>query len=529
MKRGKRAISLILAMILLIALVSGCGKKTGVTFTAAVVGQITTLDPALATDPAEQIAVVNLYDNLMKPRTADSGTETASAVARSYRMEDNADGTQTYVFTLRSDARWSDGRSVRAADFVYAWQHLVDPATDSPHAELLSMVSGYEQARQGDLSALGVTAEGGTTLRVELSCRCSYFLRTVCTSPATVPRRADLENSVANGTVGNGAYRLGERQGNELTLTASDRYYDARRLGMDVLRILLCDTAEQAAALWDSGEADFACRMTDDTLISEDWSFEPYPQTTLLLVNQMAQQLENRSLRQALSLAIDRTALAELPGGGLHIPAEGLIPYGITLSDGSVFRVTEGACIDNSDYDASCAEAKELLGEAGMNPAAFEGVSILYATEGINDRIAKSIRDMWKEQLGITVELRGVPTQEMEQALSQGEFSVALYTWTGVFNDPTAFLDMWQSGSIDNVALFHSSAYDILLRAAAASSSSVARDAYMADAEILLMEQGNAIPLYFAQGGTALRGGWTAPTYDGLGIYRFDTVRRSGN
>ncbi|MBO4853876.1 MAG: peptide ABC transporter substrate-binding protein [Oscillospiraceae bacterium] len=529
MKTVKRAVTLALALVMLTALVSGCGKKTGVTFTAAVVGQITTLDPALATDPAEQIAVVNLYENLMKLRTADNGTETVPAIARSYRIEDHPDGTQTYVFTLRSDARWSDGRSVRAADFVYAWQHLVDPATASPYAELLSMVSGYEQARQGDLSALGVTAEGGTTLRVELSCRCSYFLRTVCTSPATVPRRADLENSVADGTVGNGAYRPGERESGELTLTASDRYYDARRLEVDTLRLLLCDTTEQAAALWDSGEADFACRMTDDAFFSESWTFEPYPRTTLLLVNQMAQQLESRSLRQALSLAIDRTALAGLPGGGLHVPAEGLIPYGITVSDGSAFRLIEGACIDNSDYEASCIAARELLGEIGMDPSAFGGLSILYAVSGINSDIAESIRDMWKEQLGITVELRGVSAQEMETALSQGEFSVALYSWTGEINDPTAFLDMWRSGSIDNVALFHSSAYDILLRAAAASSSSVARDAYLADAEVLLMEQGNAIPLYFTRGGMALRSGWTAPTYDGMGVYRFDTVRRSGN
>ena len=533
MKNRKRAMALVCVVAVLAALAAGCGREAGVTFTAAVVGSITTLDPALAAEPAEQTAVVHLYENLMKlQNTAQGGTEAVPAVARNYRRVDNLDGTETYVFTLRSDARWADGRSVRAADFVYAWQHLVDPATASPHAALLNMVSGYEQARQGDPSALAVTAENGVTLRVELSCRCDYFLRAICTASATMPRRADLENSVADGAVGNGAYCLAGRQDTELTLTALERYYDARRLGVDTLRLLLCGNTEEAAALLGSGAADFACHMTEDAAQGEGWDTEPYPQTTLLLVNQMAQQLESRNVRQALSLALDRTALAAVSGGGLHTAAEGLIPYGITLSDGSEFRLTEGARMDNSDYAANCDAARKLLEQVGLRafePEAFTGVSILYSASGINSRIAESIQTMWKEQLGIPVKLRGVSSEEMETALAQGEFSVALYSWTGDRNDPTAFLDMWRSGSPNNAALFHSVAYDLLLRAAAASSSAAARDAYLADAELLLLEQGNAIPLYWAVGGTALRAGWTRPVYDGLGVYRFGTVRRTGN
>ena len=67
----------------------------------------------------------------------------------------------TYTFTLRSAARWSDGERVTAEDFVYAWQRLVDPATASPNASLLSMVAGYDEVREsGDVSLLGVKAKG---------------------------------------------------------------------------------------------------------------------------------------------------------------------------------------------------------------------------------------------------------------------------------------------------------------------------------------------------------------------------------
>lgn len=513
--------SLLLALLLTLPVLSGCGEQEETVLRAVLVGQIRTLDPAMVTESAEKTVVQHLYENLMKLQQGGDGTLTAAGgVARTWQCEDNLDGTETYTFRLRTDARWSDGRTVTAQDFVYGWRHLVAPETGSPNAALLDMVAGYDKARAGDAAALGVRAVDDATLEVALSCHCAYFLRSVCTSPATMPRRADLEDSIANGRHGNGAYLLQQTEGELLTLEASERYYDRRRLGPDRLELTVSLAYDPAAQ---ERPAQLVCGAMQSPE-GEEWQAEPYPRTELLLINQMAQQLENKSLRQALSLAVDRTALAELAGAEAHTPAQGLIPDGVLTSGGADFRTAEGALISNEDYEADCEAARDLLRQSGVTAADMADVAILYNANGTDSAVAEAIRTMWQRELGLEVKLRGVSAAEMETALAQGEFSVALWHRVGDRNDAVAFLDMWRSGSEQNVALFHSGAFDMLLRAAAASSSLEARDAYLADAEGLLLEQGNAIPLYNTHRLCRADGNLAGVVSDRMGAYCFHSV-----
>jgi oligopeptide transport system substrate-binding protein len=525
MKKWKRIAALALAALMTASLAAGCGQRQedGIALSAAVTGRPTSFDPALAASEGEQMAAMHLYENLMRLQSGGDGAEVVGGVARRWQCVDNLDGTETYTFTLRSDARWSDGKPVRAGDFVYAWQHLVDPASNSPNAALLDMVAGYEEARRGDLDALQVRAKDSNTLEVVLSCRCHYFLRSVCAVAATMPRRADLAGSSA--VVSNGPYAWGGYSDGVLTMTASEQYYDRRRLGPETVTIRYCDTAERAAALFEAGTVDFVCGLTDEAVAERGtWDIEPYPETALLVVNQMSQQLEDRRLRQALSLAVDRRELAELAGAALQSPAEGLVPYGIAAYDGSAFRTLAGSLIDNDDYEAGCDRARELLAQARMPTAA--GVTILYADRGVNAQVAQQIQTAWQEQLGLTAALQGVEPAEMAEALRRGAFSVALMDTTADRNDAGAFLNMWRSGGAENVAQFHSDAYDMLLRVADASSSAEARDAYLADAERLLLEQGNVIPLYFTSRAWQIRSGLTGLLSDGRGVFYFGGVRR---
>ena len=297
MKQWRRWAALLLCALLTAALLPGCGQPDEtVTFAAALEGAPATYDPAMAVSAVEQTAAMHLFENLMRLHNGDNGIEVEGAVAQSWECTDNMDGTETYTFRLRNDARWSDGKEVRAQDFVYGWQHLVDPATESPNAAMLDMVAGYDKARKGDLDALAVMAVNDTTLQVDLSCRCPYFLR---------------------------------------TLQLSEHYYDTRRVGPDVLKLYFCASAEEAQTLLDDGTVDFAGNLADEALIgAEGWTAASAPRVTLLVVNQGSRQLSGYGVLEAMSLAIDRTALAQLPGAGPRQPAEGLIPYGVVTSAG---------------------------------------------------------------------------------------------------------------------------------------------------------------------------------------------------
>ena len=167
MRIWRRAAALLLTLCMTASLLAGCGGDPNdeVKVSVVMTGGVTTVDPALATTPAERTAVLHLFDNLYR-WTAEGAVP---AAAHTYDCTDNEDGTQTYTFHLRRDGKWSDGSDVTAADFVYAWRRLVSPETDSPEAEILSMVAGYEDAHAGDPEALGVYAEDEHTFVVTLS------------------------------------------------------------------------------------------------------------------------------------------------------------------------------------------------------------------------------------------------------------------------------------------------------------------------------------------------------------------------
>ena len=544
MKRSKRLLALALALCTVLAM-AGCtsAEPEQMTMRAALVDAPVTLDPALAVTETEKTVAANLFENLMKQTTAG----VVGAQASGYEYTDNMDGTETYTFTLRNDIYWSDGKRVTAHDFVYAWQRLVDPATASPHASILNMVAGYADAISGDPTALQVSAGDDRTFVVTISGHCSYFLSVVCTAVSTMPVRADVaspaeseeETQAEQGDqeaptvrdwsmdaatlLTNGPYAVTGMTEEGLSAAAAERYYDARRLGPDVLEFRYTGSSEDAMALYDAGDVDFVLDAGDVEGAVEASS----ARVSTVLINQMATSL-SESVRQAMSMVVDRNALAEAVGSEYRA-ADGLIPYGIVTSDGSSFRDANGPAIDNDPekYDARCQEAVGLLLSAGYSTAALEHMSpvtLLYESNAVNVKVAQMLQAVWRDKLGIRVSIRGVSPEDMMTVLKNGEFSLALTDGNGDRNTALSYLNRFSSDQQENYGQFYSNAYDMLIRVAANSSSDTARDAYLADAEKMLLDSGYVIPLYNETYTWLLRDTLTGIQTDGMGVYYFQGV-----
>lgn len=352
---------------------------------------------------------------------------------------------------------------------------------------------------------------------VQLSYKCAYFLTDVCAASATMPVRSDAAEqedwSLHSETLlTDGPYRATAWEETGLTALAADGYYDARRLGPDVLEFRFETDGQKRAELVEHGDVDFAMNLPEGD------TSDPYPQTTVLLLNQRAESLENESLRRALSLVIDRSALVE----GLSCDAaEGIVPPGLRNTMGGDFRTESGSLVDNApdNYEALCQQAKTLLEEAGGVKAVGQ-ITLLYDTsDETAANTAMAVRDAWKHQLGIIAVMRGATAQELAEAVNRGEYIVALTTLTADRGDASGLLSWWQSGSS-----FHSTAYVMLLRAAEASGRVEVRDAYLEDAERMLVEDGWVIPLYYPHRHSGLGQHLTAPLYDGTGVYLFSGV-----
>lgn len=530
MRAWKRSAALLLALCMTAALLVGCGEDPNDEDKLSVVmtGTVSTVDPALAATAAERTVVLHLFDNLYR-RTADG---VLPAAAQSHQAEDNEDGTQTYTFRLRSDAKWSDGTAVTAGDFVYAWKRLVSPDTGSPNRGILSMVAGYEDACAGDVDALAVSAEDDHTLTVTLSAPCSYFVDAVCTASATMPVQAAAVESGEDWTasraafVGNGPFRRsGNWSDNQVfTLMKQAEHYDSRRIQPDRVEILCATYADAEKA---AGNADVVVGAT-----GESSTYTGDASVGVVLINQMATNMDRDGLRRAMSLVIDRVSGAQTVGANC-VAAEGLVPYGILTASGEEFRVVNGTRIDNDPdkYEERCQGALALLRQAGysnaMSLSALDTVTLAYDRTSTQAQAAQQLQQLWEAQLGIKVQLVGLESFELKQRLANGEFVIALMEMTAHNNDATAYLDPWRSTDMRNYGMLYLNAYDILMKIAATSNSQEAEDAYLRDAEQLLLETGYVIPLYGRTQPCVIRDGVLGAVPDGLGNWYFGGVTRA--
>ena len=552
MKHWKRRLALLLAAALCAAALSGCDRNgDALELSVWVGGAPEELDPIYAGQTADQTILVHLYENLMR-RTAAGVTE---GMARSAESEENPDGTVTWTFQLR-DAEWSDGRQVLAADFVYAWQRLADPANGSPSASLLSVVAGYDAVREtGDATLLQVTAEDDRTLVVVLNGNYSWFLTEVCTSPATMPLRQDLvaggaepeetaEDAEAepeavetepwwsdlSALVTNGPYQVsGYQAGESLTLTASETYHDGVP-GPQTLTFHFAETAEEGQALYDAGTVDFLGALPEERLAAlveeESPALTPELGVRAVIFNCAQDTLMDARVRLALSLVIDRTAAAEAAGPAARA-AEGLIPPGVPESEEADFRATGGALLDNApEHREKLAEqARALLEEAGYADVQDLGeLEYLYVDEGNSAAVAQSLVDAWRSALGLRVTARAVTAEELDTALRDGTFSLAETEVRALGNDAECFLLQWASTSPENRARYANSAYDTLLSVIAGAEDETARLGCLHDAEALLLEEGAVAPLYTTVTAWTLRDGLTGVLRDGRGWFSFAAV-----
>lgn len=563
MKNWKRLCGLLSAAVLCLSMLTGCGEDSGsLPLSVCVGGAPKDLDPIHAATEADQTLLEHLYENLMRVTTDVSGEPTVSnGVAKSVDQEENHDGTVTYTFRLRN-VKWSDGRAVKADDFVYAWQRLADPANGSPYASMLSMVAGYETVRAtGDVSALQVTAKNDTTLVVVLDGHYDWFLTQVCTSPATMPLRRDVigkweqehlpepaeepaeEQPEEAGTVEaeeatpvepwwsdlenlvtNGPYEITAASEEALTLTARADY-SGTRAGPTELIFRYAETAEEAWSLYEEKAVDFVWSLPDEQMVlaaeDENWTPEKKLSTYTVLFNCAAEQFADPLVRRALGLALDRNALAEAAGVTAR-PAEGLVPPGI--SDGEEDFRDGHMLLDNDpeQYQIRCGQARDLLDQAGYESGADLGLlEYIYVDKDNAAAVAQALAEQWRQALGVELALRAVTVEELQEALESDTFTLAAVDLAGAAADAECFLSLWESGSPENIIHYENSAYDTLISIIAGADDGTARMGCLHDAEELLMTDMPLLPLYTRFTDWALRGTYTGVCRDARGWFSF--------
>ena len=540
MPQARKLICILLGALMLMSALSGCaqeedGGEERFAVRAAVCGPIDSLDPAMNTDADAESVFGAIYENLLRLRLDAEGEGVLEpGIAKEYTVVENYDGTVDYVFELRSSARWSDGTRVKAKDFVYAWRRLVSPATASPNSALLSMVKGYDAAREtGDMTQLAVQAEGDTTFRVTLAYPCSYFLSDVCTAVPTMPLRSDAASKNANwATSGaalcNGPYRIGAWSKSEfIQLRRNESYYESRMVTPDALRFVF---AQDGTAAWRAYEDGLVDYVADPPQV-EGVAYLPLRSTGFVLYNHTSDAFSNEHVRRAFDLSLDRAAVAAAMGAAVT-PATGFVPHGVVnvSPDGEGdFRTVGGdlIAVDEEGYALRRLEAESELRTGGYwGGTGFPELACLYVAEDGTRAAALAAVGIWRDRLHVPVMAEGVAREEFDRRVRDGEYDLAVDELRVDRGDAMDCLAPFAGADGDNILHYASKPYDLLIGVAESSHDPAARAAILHDAEALLLEETALSPLYFGGAAYYLDESLTGVRHDLCGNAYFDAATK---
>ena len=558
----KKILSVILAAALTCTMAVGCGssKETakddkaattssdGFNVTVNFASEPMTMDPALNSTVDGGVMANHLFEGLMKwqdtGEEADGSDGTVDSAeltygqAESYDKVENEDGTVTYTFHLRDGIKWSDGKDVTAGDFEYAWKRLVDPATAADYSYMLDSVVNANEiiAGEKDASELAVKAVDDKTFEVTITTDVPYF-EEICAFPATMPVRQDIiEEKGDQWTfdpstyISNGSYKLTEWTHNsQIVMAKNENYYDYENLGPDTITFKLMDDSNAMLSGFKSGELDFiqdAPQAELPSLIaSGDMKILNYLGTYYVCFQTQKAPFDNPKVREAFTLAVDRTYIVNKVTQSGQVEAGGYVPSGISDADGGDFREEGGDYYKptDADYEANCEKARQLLAEAGYpNGEGFPVVEYLYNTSDAHKAVAEALQNMWEQELGVTVTLNNQEWAAFLQTRKNGDYSIARNGWISDYNDPISFLDMWMTGGGNNDAQYANPEYDNIIKEAKATSDAAERMKLLHQAEDILVGQDYVVnPLYFYTQKYMLADGIEGTYYCPLGYFFF--------
>ena len=494
--------TLILGLILL----AGCHPESGpvnqtlpghTTLRRGIGGEPSSLDPGSASDTFSYEVIRDLYEGLA---TESGDGEILPGVASSWTVDQT--GTE-YTFNLRHDAMWSNGRPVRAQDFIVAWRRVVDPKQASTLADFLRPIAHAAEIIAGRMSPdqLGVSSPRGDVLVVHLEQPAPYFLQLLAHT-ATFPIFSEQAASAHSKDqwISNGPYVLASwiPSGN-LILEKNPRYWDATHIRIDNVEYVPITDENSELRQYRSGQLDVTHTIPSSalqTLLKErpkEILTAPYLGTVYYSVNmRAAAYAQNHKLRQALAMAIDRRRLQSTILVFGQTPAYSFVPPGTWNYDQQMWQW------DSATDDDRIAQARALYSAAGYSPSKPLHIRCLISDGSAIRAIAIAIASMWKETLGIDTEL---VSEEYRVFLNSrkdtSRWDVARLSWTADYNDAANFLDVLRSNSSNNDSGYLNSNYDSLLDAAAVTPDAARRKATLEDAERLMLSEYPIIPIYF--------------------------------
>ena len=523
---------LILSFIVVLLIIVSCKKENNnhsvITINAG--PHPKTIDPTLNTALDGCYYIIHAFEGLT---TKSKDGKIVGGVAENWEVLD--DGTR-YIFHLRTNAKWSDGKPVVASDFVYSWQRVVDPAVGSQYSFQHEPVKNAKDITAGKMpvDSLGVKAIDDYTLEVVLEAPTAYFLDLTAFT-TFYPVRKDIIEKYgdawslnAETYIGNGPFTASEiNQDESIIMVKNTNYWDYNNVVPEQLRFILMQNETASVAGIKDGSIDFSRILpTQDIQTLRDeglLQIKPMLASYFYCLNITNKVLSDIRVRKALALAIDRNYIVEQVTKGGETPADAFVPYGINDVNNESFRENGGGFFDISseNYQKNIEEAKKLMAEAGYPNGQGFPVFEFKADPGFHIAIFEAVQQMWKEHLGIDTKIVQEEWAVFLQTRYDKNLTMCRGGWFGDFNDPINFLALYTSYSPNNYSSYSNAQYDAYIQTALTTGDQEVRMDAMHKAEELLVNSFAIIPMYFYTEPLLVNPKLKDVYYDALSMHKF--------
>ncbi len=460
-----------------------------------------TLDPHMTTDATSATYIVEVFGGLV---TIDQDLNIVPDLAESM-PEVSPDG-RVYTFRIRRDAKFHDGKPVMAQDFKWSIERVANPLTGSPVVDqYLGDIVGVKERLAADATEVtGVRVIDDRTLEITIDAPKTYFLAKLTYPTAFVLDRENVETGrrwfrTPNGT---GPFKLAEYvSGERLTLSRNENYHlgppfleKARFILSGGTGMLMYENDEIQITGVGVADLDRVLDLTN-SLNAQLQKAPPSFSTDYIGMNVDRPPFkDDPKLRQALNYAIDKQVIARDVLAGLVVPATGILPPEFP-----------GYTSDIRGYDYDPVKAAQLLKESNYGAAIERGDAppIIMTTAGsFGSSVGldlEVILEMWRQTLGIEVEVLQTEFATYLQDLNKRRFEMFQIGWIADYPDPENFLDiLFHSESGNNHTGYSNPEVDRLLEQARTEPIEDVRFELYNRAERLILQDAPWIPLWYS-------------------------------
>lgn len=458
-----------------------------------------TLHPHMARDLRSLTLMRMFFEGLTR---IGPGDQIELALAKSYSLSSDQ---KTYTFKLRS-TKWSNGDSLTAHDFVYAWKKIVNPQSYYNYASQLYVIKNAQLIKSGQLPIddLGIRAIDNYTFEICLEHPAPYFLELLA-SPIFFPVNPVMDQKNSNWAenvdlyVCNGPFLPKKWLHQELILAQKNPlYWDESTVKLDAIEMVLLNE-DLELQLFEKKQLDWVgsplSTLSLDALPSlkeqKLLHSRSVAGTSFIRINTALPPFDHPEIRKALALAIDREAIVTHVTGGGQIPATGLVPVHMKLKEEPYF-------VDGAKEEARTLFL-QILEELGMSKDEFANWKLLYAQSQRAHVVAQAIQQQWNEVLGIKIGLEGIESKVYYDRISKQDFNLALGSWFADIYDPINFLEVFKyKAQSTNNTNWENVEYAELLDASYLQNNPKERKKILAASEQILIDEMPVIPIFHA-------------------------------